>query len=119
MERSHVFLGRRSESSFRGRSGTTAAGSTGHEKLQLGDAMSDVLRTGSSGSGCLQEPIRRGLLDRLGRSSNPYEANNHFGGGKSYAPVGLGYAEDQDDAVGESDSRSFKEGNVANSRFRC
>ena len=38
---------------------------------------------------------RRELLNRLGRSSNAYRAENPFGGGESYVPVGFSSAEDQ------------------------
>ena len=93
-----------------GRSGTTVADSTADEKQQQGEAVGDVLRTGPSGSDFRREPTCRGLLDRLGRSSNACRAKDPFGGGESDVPVDFSSAEDQihpdDDAVSESDFRS-------------
>ena len=55
---------------------------------------------------------RRELLNRLGRSSNAYRADDPFGGGESDVPVGFGSAEDQnhpgDDPMSESDCGVLK-----------
>ena len=106
-----------------GRSGTTVAGSTADEKQQQGEVAGDVLQTGPSGEPEFRrEPTRRGLLDRLGRSSNGYTAGDTFGGRESDVPVGFGSAENQiypdNDAVRESNFRSSKGVKIANSRFR-
>ena len=93
-----------------GKSGTTAGGrfSTAEEKQEHGEAAGHVLQTGSSeGPDFRWELTRRGLLNRVGRSSNAYRVEDPFGGGESNVPVGFGSAEDQnhpDDApMGESD----------------
>ena len=52
--------------------------------------------------GCKQPSVPQTLLDRLGRSSNAYRAEDPFGDRESDVPVGFGSAEDQfpsDDAV--------------------
>ena len=113
MECSHVFLARRSESRFRGEVRYYCCRQySRREATAQVKSVGDVLRTGPSGPDCLQESIRRGLLDRLRRNSNAYRADNHLGFGRSDVPVDLGYAEDQihpvDDAVGESEFRPFK-----------
>ena len=72
------------------RSGTTAAGSITDEKQQQGEAGGDVLRTGSSGEPDFRrEPTRKGLLDRLGRSSNAYRAEERFALEKAMFPSAL------------------------------
>ena len=66
---------------WEGKSGTTAVGSTADEKQEQGEAVGYVQRTGPSGGpGVRRELTRRGLLDRLGRSSNAYRAEDHYGG---------------------------------------
>ena len=63
----------------------------------------------------------RGLLDRLGQSSNAYRAEHPFGGGKSNVPVGFGSAEEDqnhpNDPISESDSGVLKGGKMAISSF--
>ena len=65
-------------------SNSTAGGrlSTAVEKKrEEGEAAGYVQRTGPSGGpGFRRELIRRGLLDRLGQSSNAYRAEDPFGG---------------------------------------
>ena len=66
------------------------------------------MRTGSSGGpDFLRELTRRGLLDRVDRSSNAYRADDSFDGGESDVPVGFGSVEHQihpdDHCVAESD----------------
>ena len=58
------------------RSGTsTAAGSTADERKEQGEAAGYIQRTGLiGGPGFRRELTRRGLLDRLGQSSNAYRA---------------------------------------------
>ena len=104
MERSHIFLARSPES-FGG--ATTAVGTTAGEKLEQGEAAGCVQRTGPSGGpGFRRELTRRGLLNRFGRSSKTYRAEDPFGGGENGVPVGFGSADDQnhpdDDPMGES-----------------
>ena len=95
-----------------GKSGTTTAAgrlsTADEEKQEQGEAVGYFQQTGSSrGPGIRQELTRRGLLDRLGQSSNSHRAKNPFDDGESYAPVGFGFAEDRnppdDDLMGESD----------------
>ena len=53
------------------------------KKQEQGKATGYVLRTGpSGGTGFRRELTRRGLLDRLGQSSNAYRAEGPFGGGE-------------------------------------
>ena len=53
------------------------------------------MRTGPSGRPYFRgELTRRGLLDRLGRSSSVYRVEDPFGGGESGVPVDFGSAED-------------------------
>ena len=91
---------------------TTAAGrlSTAEEKRQeQGEAAGDFQRTGPSGGpGFRRELTRRGLLDRLGRSSNARRLEDPFDDRESDVPVGFGSVEDRnhsddDDLMGESD----------------
>ena len=78
---------------FEGRSGTTtAAGSTADEGKEQGKTAGYVQQ---KGPGFRRELTRRGLLDRLRRSSNAYRAKDPFDGGESDVPVCFGFAEDQ------------------------
>ena len=80
---------------------TTAAGrlSTAEEKKQeeRGEAAGDFQRTGPSGGpGFRRELTRRGLLDRLGRSSNARRSEDPFGDGEEIdVPVEFGPVEDR------------------------
>ena len=110
-----------------GKSGTTTAagrlstadeekqgqGEADEEKQEQGEAVGYFQQTGSSrGPGIRQELTRRGLLDRLGQSSNSHRAKNPFDDGESDVPVGFGFAEDRnppdDDPMGESDLGALK-----------
>ena len=96
-------------------SATTAAGrlSTAEEKKQeQGEAAGYFQRTGPSrGPGFWRDLTRRGLLDRLGRSSNAYRTEDSFD--EKDVPVGFGSAKDRnhpdDDPIGESDFGVLKE----------
>ena len=96
-------------------SATTAAGrlSTAEEKKQeQGEAAGYFQRTGPSrGPGFWRDLTRRGLLDRLGRSSNAYRTEDSFD--EKDVPVGFGSAKDRnhpdDDPMGESDFGVLKE----------
>ena len=92
---------------------TTVAGrlSTAEEKKQeQGEAAGDFQRTGPSGGpGFRRELTRRGLLDRLRRSSNARRSKDPSDDGEeSEVPVEFGSVEDRnhpagDDLMGESD----------------
>ena len=96
MKRLHAFLARSPDTvALGGKSGTTAAGrlSTAGGKQEKDKAGGYVLRTGPSGGPDFRwEVTRRGLLDRLGRSSNAYRTGDPFGGGEKGVPVGFGSA---------------------------
>ena len=103
--------------SLEGKSGTTTAAgrlSTGEEKKQeQGEAVGYFQRTGPSGGpGFRRQLTPRGLLDRLGQTSNAHRAEEPFGGGESDVPVGFGSVEDQndsdDDPTSESDFGNLK-----------
>ena len=81
------------QKAFEGRSSTTtAAGSTADEGKEQGETAGYVQQTGP---GFRRELTRRGLLDRLRRSSNAYRAKGPFDGGESDVPVCFGFAEDR------------------------
>ena len=90
---------------------TTAAGrlSAAEEKRQeQGEAAGDFQRTGPSGGpGFRRELTRRGLLDKLDRSSNARRLEDPFDDRERNVPVGFGSVEDRnhpdDDLMGESD----------------
>ena len=90
---------------------TTAAGrlSIAEEKNQeQGEAAGYFQPTGSSGGpGFWRELTRRGLLDRLGQTTNAHRTEDPLDDGESEVPVCLGSAEDRnhpyDDPMGESD----------------
>ena len=95
------------QKALEGRSGTTATINTVDEKQEQGKAAGSVLQTGPRGGPEFRrEATRRGLLDRLGRSSNAYRGEDSFDGGENDVPVGCGALQDQihpnDDYVGES-----------------
>ena len=105
---------------------TTAPGrlSTDEERQEQGEAEGYVPRTGpSAGPGFRRELTRRGLLDRLGQSSNAHRAEDPFDGGESDVPVGFGSTEGQnhpdDPMLRESDFGVFpiKRGEMANPSF--
>ena len=82
-----------------GKSGTTTAAgrlSTAEEKKQdQREATGYFQRRGPSRrSGFRRELTRRGLLDRLGQSSNAHRAEDPYDGGESDVPVGFGSVED-------------------------
>ena len=95
---------------------TTAAGrlSTAEEKKQeQGEAAGDFQRTGPSGGpGFRRKLTRRGLLDRLSRSSNARRSEDPFDDGESDVPAGFGYVEDRnhpdEDPMGEPDFEVLK-----------
>ena len=95
-----------------GRSVTPAAGSTADEKQEQEGKSGYVQRTRPSEKPCFRwELTHRGLLDRLGRNSNAYRAEDPFCSGESNVPVGVGSAEDQnypDDPMSESNFEVLK-----------
>ena len=85
----------------------SATRATAVVRQEQGEAAGYFQRTGPSrGPGFRQELTRRGLLDRLGQSSNAHRTEDPYDGGESDVPVGFGSVEDlnhpDDDPMGES-----------------
>ena len=59
------------------------------------------------GPGFRRELTRRGLLDRLGRSSNARRSEDPFDDGKEDVPVGFGSGEDRNHSGGDDESADF------------
>ena len=82
------------------KSGTTTAagslGTAGEKKQEQGEAAGNFQRTGPSGCpGFRRELTRRGLLDKLGRSSKARRSENPFDDGECDVPAGFGSVEDR------------------------
>ena len=89
------------------RSATTTVGRIADARQGQGEAAGYFQRTGPSGGrGFRRELTRRGLLDRLGQSSNAHRAEDPYDGGERDVPVSFGFVEDlnhsDDDLMGES-----------------
>ena len=91
MECSLVFLTGSPDCIGEGVSYYCAVGGTADVRQEQGEAAGYFRRTGPSGGPRFRwELTRRGLLDRLGQSSNAHRAENPYDGGEKDGPVGFG-----------------------------
>ena len=88
-------------------SATAAVGNIADARQEQGEAAGNFQRTGPSGGpGFRRELTRRGLLDRLGRSSNARRSDDPLDEGGSDVSVGFGSVDDRNHPVNDPTGES-------------